>query len=1064
MGSNTSSIEKEEIIEEKVSAPEVALLISDLIRESEPPFKTENRANHSIVAIRALVFWDKFVDDVDSISLKVDGDNDTVWTQHIEGVLKGAVKTQMKLNSIRFFFSPTTTTATVDKRQISSTTTPRKRAISLPKPKKSKKRTNSTPIESNGGTANSTEPRERSSSIFSLFSSPSIQKNNPKIIEEIDDLPSLIEPMKSMDSEALLGGNFLHCAAMHGAVRLILWAVQEQSLIPLLAQRDSHGLTPLGVASNELAKLLKPLLIPSSLSSIQANRSLLQYNLSTTLSASSYENNENQSKKSSYSSHYWSRFNTNAQSQNGQTGQISNSIDQYNNSNALKSLNDDINILDRARKYHAIIQILRGCEGANIPTTSSQQTSRDHSGSSVSLTESISSSASTMGGRTKGGLHTVKDVDTNSTLDIVFTMADLVEDNLISGLALCIANGTPCSSESTAQFSGYGGNLSHLTWPNFMEDTKQQGRDSTSSSSSQAISPESSDPSEVDSCSSSSSHSDFNENEFDLDDDDDDIVKVRGLMNDPTASSSPSLSNQLKFQQEQQGEEDFPMISMKSPTIPLHVHTGGGGSSDVMLENVGDGGGGMSLEEEDNISPSTPHSTVSTISNQTSSPPQITYKTYRITDIACYFSFYKFIAQFEAKMTSDGHLALEGFQDQFYSPLMYEACGWALQTAKSFKLMVPMTSNGLTSIFKPLLLHSNTLQYFDCSSIGLSGKIPASLGSIPSLTYIDLHENHLTGSIPNGQIWSIHLFKSLRGINLSSNQLCGSIPSSLFKSNHIIKSLWYLNLHTNFLTDNIPLTLCQCTNLKELWLNHNSLKGEIPEAISNLCQLETLFLNNNDFYGKLPNGFSKLQNLKALYLQENRFTGSFPKCLLNLSNLKSLSLRGNLFDGRLPNQINSMSSIQRLHLGSNQFRGTIPKEFGELTELRHLYIDNNKLSGVVPTEALSKSPNIQTISLIGNPQLSNKGRATKRIVSMIYDNKLINKNMKENQSNVNDNYFKSPTSSPKTSSKTMKEEEGGGYNEEQDEATFVTMSKVNVSLLRINPLAPYSDDAENWRV
>jgi len=110
----------------------------------------------------------------------------------------------------------------------------------------------------------------------------------------------------------------------------------------------------------------------------------------------------------------------------------------------------------------------------------------------------------------------------------------------------------------------------------------------------------------------------------------------------------------------------------------------------------------------------------------------------------------------------------------------------------------------------------------------LSGTIPASLGSLNSLSYLHLDDNDLTGTIPA----SLGSSTSLRYLYLYNNGLTGTIPASL-GSNNALSYLWLFN---NGLTGTIPASLGSNNALSYLYLASdkqpytNNLHGAVPES------------------------------------------------------------------------------------------------------------------------------------------------------------------------------------------------------------------------------------------
>lgn len=389
-------------------------------------------------------------------------------------------------------------------------------------------------------------------------------------------------------------------------------------------------------------------------------------------------------------------------------------------------------------------------------------------------------------------------------------------------------------------------------------------------------------------------------------------------------------------------------------------------------------------------------------------------------------------------------------RDRFHTLAAYTACGWALHGAVGLRVEVPMTQPGVQLLLAPLQ-KSTTLQHLDLSRLGFGGKLPSGIGLIPSLTYIDLFENQLTGSLPGLELGAL---PNLRGLNLASNALCGDVPSSMFQPDNLPSKLWLLSLHTNLLGGVLPSSLWQCRRLKELWLGHNSLRGPLPDAVGGLVSLQTLVLAANDLGGPLPDGLSKLQALRGLYLQENRLTGALPRGLFELTSLTSLSVRGNKLTGTLPSALGNMVSLQRLHLGHNQFTGTLPESLGHLSALRHLYLNHNQFTGEVPCDALASPPNISTVCLIGNDGLTHRGRASKTIARLICHRAFARTNAATG----------APTKGNPEQTATAAGVAAAAAADPLNAHPLRKRGRINVQVLTIDPLAVYTDDAENWRV
>ena len=220
-------------------------------------------------------------------------------------------------------------------------------------------------------------------------------------------------------------------------------------------------------------------------------------------------------------------------------------------------------------------------------------------------------------------------------------------------------------------------------------------------------------------------------------------------------------------------------------------------------------------------------------------------------------------------------------------------------------------------------------------------QIPAWVGTLTNLTYLDLQRSRFNGSIP-----SLSALTSLRQLRLNNNLLTGNIPSL---SN--LTALNTLNLHKNSLTGAIP-SLNGLTQLSTVDLSDNQLTGAIP-SLSGLTLLAILDLSQNELTGGFPalNGL----DVAALRLSRNKLTGSVA-LPTGYSSLTVLSLNDNDFSGGWPANLGNNTNLRTLDLANyfrfergvgNDFTGPISAVNG-FTKLRHLRLNDNKFTGAIP--------------------------------------------------------------------------------------------------------------------
>ncbi len=177
--------------------------------------------------------------------------------------------------------------------------------------------------------------------------------------------------------------------------------------------------------------------------------------------------------------------------------------------------------------------------------------------------------------------------------------------------------------------------------------------------------------------------------------------------------------------------------------------------------------------------------------------------------------------------------------------------------------------NGLTGSIPAALGSLGALQWLDLSSNDLSGSIPSAIEDLGSLFFLNLSGNGLDGSVP---AW-LGDMPDLLALYLSGNELTGGIPDELRNLN-----LWGLGLSWNDLTVGpVPAWLRSHTNLRWLYLSGSEVTGGIPTWMGDLVNLEALYLSGNDLTGPIPGALGRLGNLEHLSLAYNwGVSGSLP--------------------------------------------------------------------------------------------------------------------------------------------------------------------------------------------
>ena len=267
--------------------------------------------------------------------------------------------------------------------------------------------------------------------------------------------------------------------------------------------------------------------------------------------------------------------------------------------------------------------------------------------------------------------------------------------------------------------------------------------------------------------------------------------------------------------------------------------------------------------------------------------------------------------------------------------------------------------------YLPEFEKANALKVSFLSHTSFSGELPTSIGSLGSLTTLDIGFCNFTGLVPS----SLGHLPQLSYLDLSYNFFSGQIPSSLAN----LTILTHLSLSSNeFNVWTLPW-LGQQTKLTFLRLFGVNLTGEIPSSLTNMSQLSTLNLGENQLSGQIPSWLMNLAQLTQLDLEENQLEGSIPSSLFKIINLQYLCLHSNYFNGTVRfHLLSKLKNLTQLELSNNRLsllsynstNATFPKlnhlglnecnlnEFPDFLwnqhELEWLALAGNNVHGTIP--------------------------------------------------------------------------------------------------------------------
>ncbi len=184
----------------------------------------------------------------------------------------------------------------------------------------------------------------------------------------------------------------------------------------------------------------------------------------------------------------------------------------------------------------------------------------------------------------------------------------------------------------------------------------------------------------------------------------------------------------------------------------------------------------------------------------------------------------------------------------------------------------------------------------------------------------------------------------VRRLSLPEHDLSGTIPAEIGE----LSALEYLDLSSNKLDGHIPTELSELSELVELNVNRNGLLGAIPKELGMLSNLKVLRLGGNRISGSIPSGLGNLKQLETLDLSSPTISGTLPPELGSLQQLRILDLRGTGISGSLPAELYDLTELRELDLAYTRIKGAILPQIGNLQQLSRLDISYTNLHGCIP--------------------------------------------------------------------------------------------------------------------
>ncbi|XP_037475448.1 probable LRR receptor-like serine/threonine-protein kinase At3g47570 [Triticum dicoccoides] len=168
-----------------------------------------------------------------------------------------------------------------------------------------------------------------------------------------------------------------------------------------------------------------------------------------------------------------------------------------------------------------------------------------------------------------------------------------------------------------------------------------------------------------------------------------------------------------------------------------------------------------------------------------------------------------------------------------------------------------LENNQLSGMMPPSLGNLTQLQHLSVDNNMLEGPLPMNIGNLQRLVNATFSNNALSGPLP-GQIFSLSSLSYV--LDLSRNHFSSSLPSQVGG----LTELTYLYIHENNLSGLLPDALSKCQSLMELRLDNNYFHDMIPLSVSRMRGLTLLNLTKNKLTGGIPQELGLMSGLKEL--------------------------------------------------------------------------------------------------------------------------------------------------------------------------------------------------------
>lgn len=222
------------------------------------------------------------------------------------------------------------------------------------------------------------------------------------------------------------------------------------------------------------------------------------------------------------------------------------------------------------------------------------------------------------------------------------------------------------------------------------------------------------------------------------------------------------------------------------------------------------------------------------------------------------------LLEFKSSITNDPNGVLDSWNDSQHHCLWQGVkCG----SQHGRVISLALAGNNLLGTLTPHIGNLSFMKFMGLGANRFSVEIPQQIGRLLRLRALNISMNSWTGEIPANLTKCV----GLRNLSITgSSGITGKIPAELGS----LSKLVILLLRMNNLIGKIPPSIGNLSSLQILNLGENQLEGDLPNEMGFLVRLSRFAVHGNKLTGEIPHSLYNISSLLVFSVAGNFFRGN----------------------------------------------------------------------------------------------------------------------------------------------------------------------------------------------